>query len=328
MNTITLRGLRAAAHFSRRPIKSSKYTLKPSQALLQLRHASSASTLALKPIPPPPYKPSDINGPLTTLPPLLDLPTRAHGQGLPSYLFALGKSYVKFYKTGVWSIWTNYQLSRAIKSRLSSSNTSLKEAVQNWSITRSEFQLLYRNKHDIKRVPAFALVLMICGEFTPLIVIAFSTVVPWTCRIPKQIDSDRQKLEERRSESFRELTSLPPSSRLGVGAAAVEKLDKWELRHINSSLGLSSKLWEWVFGPPEVLLKRKARQRMEYLDMDDTLIKRAGGVGGLSEEEVRMACVERGINVMGPSKESLKRTLDAWMKCREKVGMETLLLTR
>lgn len=109
---------------------------------------------------------------------------------------------------------------------------------------------------------------------------------------------------------------------------AVGKLDKWQLRHINSSLGLSSKLWEWVFGPPEMLLKRRARQAMEYLDMDDTLIVRAGGVSGMSREEVKMACVERGINVVGMKEEKLREFLGNWLRSREKVGIERLLLTR
>lgn len=318
-----MRGLRAATYYSLPSAKSSSFTSKTSLVLLQPRYASSGSAPALKPSSPPSRPPAaSINGPLTTLPPPLDLPTRAEDQSLPSYLLATGKSYVKFYKTGIKNIYANYQLSRTVQSRLSTSKTTLVAAVQNGIITRSDFQLLYRNRHDIRRVPIFALVLLVCGEFTPLVVIAFTAVVPWTCRIPKQIDSDRRKLEKRREESFRDLISLPPTS------SGVEKLDKWKLRHINTSLGLSSKLWEWVFGPPEMLLKRKVGKQLEYLEMDDLLIRREGGVGGMSEEEVRMACVERGINVMGPSEESLKRTLDNWLRSREKVGIEKLLLTR
>lgn len=77
-----------------------------------------------------------------------------------------------------------------------------------------------------------------------------------------------------------------------------------------------------------MLLKRRVRQAMEYLDMDDTLITRAGGVGEMSREEVKMACVERGINVVGINEEKLKEFLVSWLRSREKVGIERLLLTR
>jgi hypothetical protein len=327
MNTTTLRGLRAATRF---PTTSTKYTVldvkKPSTEFLQLRYASSVPSTPHKSTPPL-QKLSDINGPLTTLPPPLDLPIRKEDQSLPSYLFATGKTYVTFYKTGIKNIYTNYKLSSPIQSRVSKS--TLQQLVSSNSITRSEYQLLFRNWHDIKRVPLFGLVLLVCGEFTPLVVIAFTAVVPWTCRIPKQIDSDRRKLEERRGESFRELTSLPPSPNPGMKVEeAVEKLDKWQLRHINSSLSLSSSLWSWIFGPPSFLLKRRVKAAISYLEMDDTLINRAGGVAGMSGEEVKIACVERGINVMGMKEEKLKEFLGSWLRSREKVGVERLLLTR
>lgn len=324
MSTLTMRGLRAASHF---PFASAKFT---QVTVFQFRYASSAPSPARKDPPPSqPPPPSDINGPLTTLPAPLDLPTRGPDQGLPSFLFQTGKTYIQFYKTGVKNIYTNYKLCQQIKSRLSSSNTTLQQAVQNHGITRSEFQLLHRNKHDMKRVPIFALILLVCGEFTPLLVIALPAVVPWTCRIPRQIEKTRRKLEERRSESFRDLTSdLPPNSTPGNSIAGVENLDRFQSRHINASLGLSSKIWEWVFGPPAILLRKRVTRKMEYLDMDDKLVRRAGGFGGLSEEELKMACVDRGINALDRKAELLRRTLDSWLRSKEKVGMEPLLLTR
>lgn len=77
-----------------------------------------------------------------------------------------------------------------------------------------------------------------------------------------------------------------------------------------------------------MLLRRRVRKVVEYLEMDDVLINRAGGVAGMSGEEVRMACVERGINVMGLKEEKLKEFLGSWLRSREKVGAERLLLTR
>ena len=178
----------------------------------------------------------------------------------------------------------------------------------------------------MKRVPIFALVFIVCGEFTPLIVIAISGIVPWTCRIPKQIENDRRKLEERRAISFLNLTVEPPKEK---GAMALERM---QLLHISWSLGLGSKAWDWLGGQypglPDWVLRRKVGRRLDYLEMDDKLIGECGGVGEMEEQEVRMACVERGVDVLGKSDEQLRMNLDAWLKAAEEVPVERLLLTR
>lgn len=195
------------------------------------------------------------------------------------------------------------------------------------ALSRSDFQLLTRNRHDLKRVPIFALVFLICGEFTPLIVIAISSVVPWTCRIPKQVEADREKLEERRSISFRNLTMPTPPK-----GTSAEGLQRMQLLHINWSLGLSSSMWDYLGGRlpglPTVILRRRVARRVEYLALDDMLIKRDGGVKAMEEEELKMACVERGINVLGKDIHKLRMFMNAWLKSSEKVGVEPLLLTR
>lgn len=69
-------------------------------------------------------------------------------------------------------------------------------------------------------------------------------------------------------------------------------------------------------------------KRVEYLEMDDRLIERAGGVKDMDVEEVRMALVERGVDVLGREGKGMKSELSAWLKSREKVSVERLLLTR
>ena len=170
----------------------------------------------------------------------------------------------------------------------------------------------------------FALIVLICGEFTPLVVIAISSIVPWTCRIPKQIASDREKVELRRKASFRNLTVHPPTER------GVSGLGREQLMHINDSLGLSSSMWDYFDAVlTNGLLRRKVRRRIEYLGMDDRLIRvYPHGVREMEDEEVKMACVERGIDVVGKSESDVRRGLSAWLKSAEKVPIEKLLLTR
>ncbi|KAH7369794.1 hypothetical protein BKA65DRAFT_589256 [Rhexocercosporidium sp. MPI-PUGE-AT-0058] len=271
---------------------------------------------------PPRQRPS--HNPPSTPPP----PSRQPSQSLPAHLLTLGKAYLAFYKTGIKNIYTNYKLSRTLQARLDNQHSSsLSSAIKANALTRTEFQLLTRNWHDVKRVPMFALVLLVCGELTPLVVIVLTGIVPWTCRIPKQIQSDRAKLEERRRISFRNLTA-----RLPDGKGGVQALDRMQLLHISWSLGLCSSMWDYLGGQlpglPTGILRRKVQRRVEYLEMDDRLILRAGGVKDMGAEEVRMALVERGVDILGREGKGMKGELSAWLKSREKVSVERLLLTR
>jgi hypothetical protein len=328
MTTLTLRSLRTSSLLRNDAHGLLKQQFFLSSSLLQthpaqLRLASTSTSTAPKTT--SSSKPlSKVNGPSTTLPAPLALPVRAPNQSFfPSYAFALGKAYASFYKTGVYNIYKNFQASRPLQRTLNTKfHSSIADAVSAKELTRSDFQLLNRNWHDIKRVPMFALVFLICGEFTPLVVIAISNIVPWTCRIPKQVESDRRKLEERRSISFRNLTVHPPTE------AGAEKLQRQQLVHIDWSLGLSSKIWDWFGGLPNGVLRRKVRSKVQYLEMDDQLIREYGGTREMVTEEVRMACVDRGINVQGRSEANLKTDLGAWLKSAEKVPIERLLLTR
>lgn len=323
MTTLTPRALRTFNIFQHYPPRYQYLHRPPFIACSLSRYSSAASTRT-----PAPKQLSKVNGPRSTLPAPLIIPEQGKDQSyFPSYLFTIGKTYVAFYKTGVWNIWANFKSAQPIQRLVDDKySSSLRAAVAAGALTRCDFQLLARNWHDIKRVPVFALMLMICGEFTPLVVLAVSNVVPWTCRIPKQVDSDRRKLEVRRAISFRNLTTSPPVEK------GVEKLGRMELLHISWSLGLSSKTWDWLGGRlpglPTYILRRRVRKRVEYLEMDDMLLKNGGGVRNLESEECRMACVERGIDVYGRSEKQIRTDLEAWLRSTEKVGVERLLLTR
>lgn len=336
MNVTTLRSLRTASLYqSSKPPPRPKH-ISPAVSL-SLRYASSSSKLF-------PSKPSTpqiladkklhpINGPLSTLPATLESPTRGPSQSLPSHLFALGKAYVSFYKTGVKNIYANSKSCRPIHARIDTKfKSSVYAAVKARALTRADYQLLYRNKYDLKRVPMFALVLLVCGEFTPLVVLALTGIVPWTCRIPKQINSDRLKIEERRRTSFRNLTCPLPAG--NKSDTSLQNLNRMQLIHISWSLGLSSSVWDYLGGKlpglPTIILRKRWLKRRSYLDMDDELL-RQGGSAALEEislEELRIACVERGVDVLGRPEKDLRKDLEAWLKSRQKVPMEWLVLTR
>ena len=231
-------------------------------------------------------------------------------------------------------------------------------------LSRSGFQLLHRSRNDVKRIPIFALVLIICGEFTPLIIPFISGIVPLTCRIPRQLESDRRRLEERRSRSFRDLVTSPPPpppptstpsvlhSKETTGAVVdqddngdaitisndgveiLSHLDRQQLLHISRSLGLHSTYWADGFLPsllpPSVLLRSRIYRRQVYLETDDRLIVRDGGVDRMNLEEVKMALVDRGLDVLHRSEDQLRLTLRRWLwlTTTKNWGVYTLLLTR
>jgi hypothetical protein len=294
--------------------------------LIQKRHASTTTTSTITTPSPPRNK---LDGPISTLPASLNTPERQPGQSFfPSYAFSLGKSYLTFYKRGVKAIYTNFMACRPIQAKLDTKyNGSLEKAIDAGFLDRSSFQLLTRSWFDVKRIPIFALVFLICGEFTPLVVVAVTSVVPYTCRIPKQIENDRKTLEKRRAISFRNLTAELPENNAGV-----DQLARMQLLHISWSLGLSSSAWDWLGGQlpglPNSILRRKVRRRVQYLEWDDKLIKKYGGVDGMSVEEVRMALVERGVDVLENSVSELRSALKAWLRAREEVSILRLLLTR
>ena len=171
-------------------------------------------------------------------------------------------------------------------------------------------------------------------------VIFVSGVVPRTCRIPKQVVGAREKAERRRSESFRSglVTSPPPSASSPAKAAVVPgkgydneiaELGREEILHIGRSLGLFSTWWDKLgLGPPVGLVKGRAKKRLEYLDQDDFLIRKNGGVEAMEMEEVRFALEERGLDVLGKNDVQLRGLLRSWLRELGRGPVTRLLLMR
>lgn len=154
---------------------------------------------------------------------------------------------------------------------------------------------MMRSRHDTRRIPVFAVVFLVFGEFSPLILPFVSSIVPWNCRIPSQLQSDREKLEKRRKAAFEKLDSERVK---GLRKEMkVEELGRGELLHCCHVLGLHSPKWpEALSLPPIGWLRFRLRRRIEYLELDDTLLERGGGPKALDAgEELKMAAVERGL---------------------------------
>ena len=263
-----------------------------------------------------------LNPPATLSPPALETPIRDASVSSIKHYYTLGKAYLTFYKTGARHVWRNYRLTVALQDRYDPN--PMPTAARAGILSRADTQLLSRSSHDIRRVPIFALVFIVFGEWTPLIVPFMSGIVPGPCRTPAQIQGDLQKLEARRQASFRTLTEV-----LDNRALTVERLSRDQVLHVCRSLGLLG-MWAERIGVAGVMdgvgwLRRKLIRRVEYLLLDDELIRRDGGVIGLEKEELRRAASERGLDVLGPNEESLKETLELWVESLDGTGSDKVL---
>jgi len=292
---------------------------------------NSNNNTNLSPPNPDPHPLSDpLNPPASTRPPPLDIPDREEGEAFHSYLFKVGKKYLAFYWAGIKAIFANRQLLLSLpdiprpnipktptspSSALSSSSSLDKSA----NPSRAVLLLRARVRHDIGRLPFFALLVLICGELTPIIVLVFPRLTPYTCRIPSQTAVIRRAVEARRAASFRNLSHVitdtdadADSNANSSDMALSPALEKLADGHICRSLYKGSRFWDKV-GIDVPFASTHAANAVASIVGDDALLREGGGVQGLVDDEVVLACEERGIDTLGKDVNSLREQLEAWV---------------
>lgn len=137
-------------------------------------------------------------------------------------------------------------------------------------------------------------------------VVAFPSIVPYTCRLPQHVNKLRKKLEERRAHS------LINEHHAALSAVAFEPQSS--VAHLARSLGLVSSFWDRIGFIPSVIAKPRVEKRLHFLVEDSVLLLQAGGVAALEDEEVKLACTDRGIVVTGRSDEELREVLSRWLR--------------
>lgn len=154
----------------------------------------------------------------------------------------------------------------------------------------------------------FAVILVVCGEFTPFVVLLVPQAVPFTCRIPRQVEKLRKVAEERRRIAREEVKNVERES--------VEAKMPLQAR----ILGLMNGLWDRVGWVPTWLAKGKVERWLRFLVKDDEMLVKGGGVEALNGDEVVLACVDRAINTVGRDIEELRTVLGKWLKLTTKEG--------
>ena len=186
-------------HLILRPHAARQLHIQPLTLLLSSRHRLSSTSASLNS--------TTVRSLETTRPAPLDLPAAPHPLAWPSsasknptnwdfkYLFYLGRAYGKFFWTGVKNVYSNYKTTSGLKKRL---GRSLDSAARSKTLSYVEYELALRTKRDLKKLLPFGLVFAICGEFTPLVILAVgSAIVPTTCVIPKQVVADQKRMQQR-----------------------------------------------------------------------------------------------------------------------------------
>lgn len=231
-----------------------------------------------------------LNPPRSTLPPPLVVPIRQPQDGTFSHFFKVGKVYLGFYKEGFKSVFANRKLLNAKVALLSPADrpSIFKPHHVPATFSRADWILLWRTRHDVTRLPIFGLTFLLFEELTPFIAYFVEGILPLTCRLPQHTAKSRDKAVARRQYALEELKWKNAD---GVATASVAR------SHILRSLNLTSSFWDRIGLTPPGLWQLKGRPHMGFLEADDRLLREAGKLDELSEDELLLACVDRGIDV-------------------------------
>jgi hypothetical protein len=303
----------------------------------------------------------DINPPPSTRPADLDipesLPDTAPATDKVKRYFSIGRAYLSFYKTGLKNVYHNYCASLPIRRSLgiparlptappaaafyAKPNSKGKYGSEDEShngnqhlptkTSRSTFQLLHRAAYDVRRMIPFTLILIICGELTPFLVLAFgNAVTPYTCRIPRQIEKYRsQRLSQKTKALSAHAAAVdgsvtPPEAGSEeemrviaqfVNKSWVEKASDEEVLRACAVLGLakSHTMPSFLVG---MLYRRRLKNFVEYLKLDDDLLRKCGGAKAMEAAELRIAVEERaGFGLaMGEEEWQAERMQRRWLE--------------
>jgi hypothetical protein len=261
---------------------------------------------------------SRINPPPTARPPPIDFPTREKDENHVKYIYRLGKAYLAFYKTSTWGVWTNGKITRkamaaARKYRpdphhvgpptgFTIVNEGKAGEVKVPIRSRAEFQLMWRQMHDGKRLPLLGIMLGVFFEFLPVVMTVFrrqlTPVLPYPCRLPEQVMIGRMNRLKWQQRAERRLNGRNPS----------ELTPDEYIVYSAEFHGLKLPIIPFAMHPLFYHF-RSVRKYYDYLRWDDILIHRDGGVKEMIDEEVIFATLDRGIWDPEASIKELRRRL-------------------
>ncbi|CDM32393.1 hypothetical protein DTO013E5_3422 [Penicillium roqueforti] len=340
-----------------------QFQLLPIRAQSQL-FSTSSSQQSRRPSPSPPTtttvstpSKSEINAPISTHPATLTTPSplspSAGAADKLKRLVGIGRAYLTFYKTGLKNVYHNYRASLPLRRKIglpayipisphNIHHRSAPSITEESKLGRAQFQLVRRSARDVRRMIPFTMILIVCGELTPLIVPFFgSAITPATCRVPSQVEKERGVATVRKlaaldafvaenkdrsvhllkAGSAEQLALLAKCFADPVWVAGASSADVLRacavfglVKHHNRTAG------EALAG---LIYRPRLAKHVEYLANDDGMI-RGGGVSAMNATEVRIAVEERGgVDVTSGVQdrkrvELERRWLEQWLAVRGK----------
>lgn len=272
-----------------------------------------------------------INPLASTIPAPLLIPEQQHGQSKFRYYLACGKAYWNFYKTGVKNIMENRRIANRLKQGIkrnslayaAKTGRSTAEARRAMlGATRAQRQLIIRSRSELARVPIFALLLVVFGEWLPLLVIFMTPLIPFNCRIPKQVDKWLLKRQRQRIKARHELRSITRQhasccgrrySRSGPvpGPTSYTPFLVWEVFNLGSKFDAFTRGALTFYSP--------ILRHLNYL-VGDTAALLAHEpdpqkvVYSMSDAEVRIAAEERTIDILNRPVDQVRDDLALWLE--------------
>ncbi|KAF2747580.1 hypothetical protein M011DRAFT_384760, partial [Sporormia fimetaria CBS 119925] len=280
-----------------------------------------------------------LNPPEWTYAPPLVLPVKEYSGPLgvkakkfAKRLWAVGKAYLQFYKQGVKNVWAMVKLARKLRARqkkevggLSKDKKAVgsrdekaageevvKALVADIVLTRAEWQIVQRSQKDVYRLPFFATLLALFGEYTPLIKGWITFIIPEPCREPTDLERSLKKREARRAERLQVLKRTYDTTVIRKVDTGVRGRTGNAVIRVDATLDAHPWVWEFFMTPPRFIVQWDVKRKLNYLRMDDALIARDGGWRGLNEVEVKRACVDRGIIVNRRTPWQMRMALAEW----------------
>ncbi|EUC46360.1 hypothetical protein COCMIDRAFT_25574 [Bipolaris oryzae ATCC 44560] len=301
-----------------RPLQAARNS--PSSALppapvQQSKSATTPTLRALEKLNPPPF----------AYAPEISVPARKADQNLIKWLWTAGRAYLAFYKKGISHVRQTAKLAKSLRKK-AAAHTPKKPMTE--VLTRAEWQVVRRSRRDVLRLPVFGVLVLVLGEWLPVVVLYLTPVIPEVCRIPRQVERTLRKKEDKRQDRLRKIgleamrlvgrdrpattvsADAASSAVAGTKGKSWKDMSLYELCVSAAKLDVYPAVFDWVpLAPPKFWMQRNVRRKLEYLETDYKLIERDGGIGGLNAEEVKRACVERGVKVLGRKEEELRRAL-------------------
>jgi hypothetical protein len=161
-------------------------------------------------------------------PPEFTYITREPSESLITYLMRMGKSYYAFYKSGLKQLWVNRKEMHTIRQWIFPFSldgvarfgglphiTKKQTEVPIPHIYRRDFQLVHRTRADLRKLIPFGLMLLVCGEFTPIALIVLGRkMVPRVCYLPAQQKEEMDDIVSRWRTWRRYMDDLTRPTRL------------------------------------------------------------------------------------------------------------------